>query len=58
MDTQVVALDCTYSWRKAADNFLDANLKSIAVMKQNQVVGYVTQQSMLKSLSELIPMSV
>ncbi|MFJ5760800.1 betaine/proline/choline family ABC transporter ATP-binding protein [Neobacillus sp. NPDC093182] len=53
MNTKVPVMDCTLGWKEAAKHFLDENVKAIVIVKQNKVIGLVTEKSIIRSLANL-----
>ncbi|TDL75423.1 ATP-binding cassette domain-containing protein [Rhodococcus qingshengii] len=58
MNTNVPVMDCTLGWKEAAKHFLDENAKAIAVVKQDQVIGLVTEKSIIRRLANLKSVAV
>jgi osmoprotectant transport system ATP-binding protein len=58
MNSDVPVMECTLSWEDAAKYLLDNNTKAVAVVKQNQTIGLVTEKSIIRSLANLKSVAV
>jgi osmoprotectant transport system ATP-binding protein len=58
MNPDVPIMECTLFWEEAAKYLLDNNTKAVAVVKQNQTIGLVTEKSIIRSLANLKSVAV